>query len=123
MRIYSKWQDIRFNTFLTNQEFRCKCKNESCTATILDGALSIAFLEFRALCGVPVIINSGYRCPQHNAAISGATRSRHMMGQAVDISRKTLGHLSDRDIKERARIAGFKFVKFYSAWIHLDVRG
>jgi uncharacterized protein YcbK (DUF882 family) len=31
-------------------------------------------------------IVSGYRCPEHNAAIDGAPRSRHMRGDAADIA-------------------------------------
>ena len=36
---------------------------------------------------VPLIINSGYRNPAHNASIPGAaTQSRHMFGDAADIA-------------------------------------
>lgn len=33
----------------------------------------------------PVTINSGYRCPTHNANIGGATNSQHLYGTAADI--------------------------------------
>ena len=33
----------------------------------------------------PVTINSGYRCPTHNADIGGATNSQHLYGTAADI--------------------------------------
>jgi zinc D-Ala-D-Ala carboxypeptidase len=33
----------------------------------------------------PVFINSGYRCPELNKAIGGATTSQHCLGQAADI--------------------------------------
>ena len=35
--------------------------------------------------GLPVIISSGYRCPQLNAAVGGAKSSQHMKGEAADI--------------------------------------
>lgn len=34
--------------------------------------------------GVPVTINSGYRCPVHNAAVGGARQSQHLLGTAAD---------------------------------------
>lgn len=35
---------------------------------------------------VPLYINSGFRCPALNAALKGASNSRHMYGQAVDFT-------------------------------------
>lgn len=34
---------------------------------------------------MPITISSGYRCPQLNAAVGGASRSYHLEGRAVDI--------------------------------------
>ena len=34
--------------------------------------------------GVPIIITSGYRCPDLNDAVRGATSSQHMKGEAAD---------------------------------------
>ena len=33
----------------------------------------------------PILINSGYRCPKLNKAVSGANTSVHMIGYAADI--------------------------------------
>jgi len=35
--------------------------------------------------GKPMIITSGYRTPEHNAAVGGAKRSYHLQGRAVDV--------------------------------------
>ena len=35
--------------------------------------------------GRAVHVNSGYRCPELNAAVGGASRSQHLTGEAVDI--------------------------------------
>lgn len=43
----------------------------------------------RAIVKEPIIISSGYRCPQLNAAVGGSKTSQHMKGEACDI------HLSD----------------------------
>ena len=37
-----------------------------------------------ALGGLPIHINSGYRCPKLNSAIGGATNSQHTRGEACD---------------------------------------
>ena len=34
--------------------------------------------------GIPIIITSGYRCPDLNDAVKGATSSQHMKGEAAD---------------------------------------
>lgn len=39
----------------------------------------------RRLYGKPIIINSGYRCPQLNKLVGGVTNSWHQNGNAADI--------------------------------------
>ena len=36
--------------------------------------------------GKPIRVNSGYRCPNHNLAVGGATGSQHLRGEAADIA-------------------------------------
>lgn len=44
-------------------------------------------LDFvRAYMRIPLTINSGFRCAKHNAEIGGAPHSKHLVGQAADIS-------------------------------------
>jgi len=40
--------------------------------------------DVRDLIGAPVIISSGYRAPQVNAAVGGARDSQHILGLAAD---------------------------------------
>lgn len=35
--------------------------------------------------GKPIMVNSGYRCPQLNRAVGGSPTSQHMKGEAADI--------------------------------------
>lgn len=35
--------------------------------------------------GKPIVIASGYRCPELNRAVGGVQNSQHMKGQAVDL--------------------------------------
>ena len=38
----------------------------------------------RMLLGAPILISSGYRCPELNALVGGAKNSQHMQGKAAD---------------------------------------
>lgn len=40
----------------------------------------------REIWGKPIIVNSGYRCPELNKAIGGAKNSQHLKGEAADIT-------------------------------------
>ena len=62
-------------------EFRCKC----CGEYRASDALLILLQAVREYFGVPVIVNSGYRCKTHNAEVGGELGSRHMKGDAADI--------------------------------------
>ena len=35
--------------------------------------------------GVPVLVSSGYRCPQLNKIVGGVSNSQHMRGEAADL--------------------------------------
>jgi uncharacterized protein YcbK (DUF882 family) len=57
----------------------------------------------------PVIINSAYRCPAHNAAVGGNNNSQHLKGAAVDI---TIAGLRPDFVANIASLIGFKRVYF-----------
>jgi hypothetical protein len=73
--------------YFTDQELRCRCcaqlpplVKENLTA-LVDHVLD----PLREAYGKPIHVNSGYRCPKHNAAVGGVKNSQHMLGQACDI--------------------------------------
>lgn len=41
--------------------------------------------RIRSTVGVPIIVTSGYRCPEVNRAVGGRTSSDHTQGHAADI--------------------------------------
>lgn len=41
--------------------------------------------RIRAELGAPLLITSGYRCPDRNHAVGGAPLSQHMLGKAADL--------------------------------------
>lgn len=67
--------------------------------------------------GVPLTINSAYRCTEHNEAVGGVPDSHHVKGDAFDIS--IIG--VDRwDLYEKAKEAGFTGFGFYKTFLHVD---
>jgi hypothetical protein len=70
--------------------------------------------------GKPLIIRSAYRGPEHNRAVGGAPRSKHMDGTAFDIA------MSNHDpvaFEEAARAVGFLGFGYYprSGFMHIDL--
>ncbi len=50
-------------------------------------ALVINVLQpLRTALGVPMPVNSGYRCPELNEAVGGVPTSQHVKGEAADIA-------------------------------------
>lgn len=50
------------------------------------GQFFLDFEEIREAWGKPIIIHSGYRCPEHNKAVGGEDLSAHLFGLALDVS-------------------------------------
>lgn len=72
--------------------------------------------------GGPVVVNSGYRSPALNAAVGGAPRSRHMYGEAADI---TVGSPSaNAALFALLESGGFDFDQLIDergyAWLHVS---
>lgn len=68
----------------------------------------------------PLNVRSAYRSPEHNRAVGGATRSKHLDGAAFDIS------MANRDpvaFEAAAREVGFFGFGLYprSGFIHVDL--
>lgn len=63
-------------------------------------------------------INSGYRSPTYNAGVGGATKSRHMYGDAFDIDPLSV---SVNSLEPRCTQNGGKLVE-YNSHVHCDFR-
>ena len=125
MMIFSKFRPRRLCHGLTAKEFRCKCHNEGCKATIIHPKLLKAYESLRTFLDVPFTINSGYRCPAHNAHIGGKPMSRHQTGEAIDISAKNILDVwAIERVKFIAKESGFTYIEYHNKgnFFHLDVR-
>lgn len=68
---------------------RMHIPNAIITAAIRDSiqALVLNVLQpLRTAWGKPLVINSGYRCPELNEAVGGVATSQHMKGEAADVA-------------------------------------
>lgn len=60
---------------------RCRQEHVVSLTALVDNVLD----PLREWWGKPLIVSSGYRCPELNAAVKGSKTSQHMSGQAADI--------------------------------------
>lgn len=81
------WDDI---CYFRRAEFRCQCGGKYCNgfpAEPVEETVRLAD-EIRRRAGVPLNVNSGVRCKQHNADpnVGGVWNSLHLTGQAIDLA-------------------------------------
>ena len=115
------WDDIKYFTRL---EFKCQCGGRYCNGYPAEPAEETVRMAdgIRKRVGVPLTVNSGLRCKQHNAAVGGASNSLHVTGQAVDLS----GNISPARLREIAEqvqaemIPGRGGLGLYSWGVHID---
>jgi len=56
-----------------------------CGSCLVTPDLVNALQALRDLAQVPIHVDSGYRCPAHNASVGGVSASQHTEGKAADI--------------------------------------
>lgn len=74
----------------------------------------------------PIKITSGYRPAELNAKVGGASKSRHITGQAADFKIEGYTPKQVAAIIEKLIAAGKMKqggIGTYSTWVHYDVRG
>ena len=119
--IFKKGKKEQLTKHFNLSEFECKCNDQYCRITIIDLRLTRSLEALRLLIDQPMIVNSGYRCNSHNKAVGGTVDSRHLQGQAADISTDTK---SPEKITQFLRMAEILFggIGTYKTFIHLDIR-
>jgi hypothetical protein len=77
--------------------------------------------KIRNAIGASLYVNSGYRSPKYNSGLDGAaTYSRHMFGDAADVTAK--GAVSLNTIKSKCNAEGADYVSVYTSHVHCDWR-
>lgn len=120
-KIYNSWRDYpkiewRWPSF-SPEELACRGTGK---LLIVPEAMD-KLQALRDRLGKPLIINSGYRTPQHNKAVGGAANSYHMQGIAFDV--RMDNHDPDAFIAA-ALAVGFKGIGTYPKqnFVHVDAR-
>lgn len=111
------WDNI---AYFTKDEFRCPCGQ--CGGFPAEPAETMvqAVDEIRRRLGVPVTVTSGLRCIPHNAEVGGVSNSRHLTGDAADIT-SSLSPSQMQAVAE-AVLGDTGGIGLYSWGIHVDTR-
>lgn len=104
------------------------CRHSGMVMLTPDSLAALRKLDaLRRAMGHPLNCTSGYRSPEHNAAVGGAKNSFHMKGVAFDIS---MANVDPHQFEAAARAAGFTGIGIYPPqkptgarnFIHVDTR-
>ena len=102
---------------LNAREFRCKCSYKDCNYTLISYNLKKSWELTRRAFGRPLKINSGFRCQKHNSAIGGVSGSRHLLGEAIDISHSGFNKQYRQFLLELVK-ENFDVVLIYDTFYH-----
>tara|TARA_Y100000592_G_scaffold101000_1_gene184419 strand:+ start:4965 stop:5351 length:387 start_codon:yes stop_codon:yes gene_type:complete len=108
-------------------EFYCKCGK--CLGAPPNAYatrhLAWALQKIRNAAGVPLKINSAYRCQEHNESVGGAKNSQHLSGIAADL--KPLGCSTEELHEVIESLVDSKHIPpgglgLYNTFVHYDIR-
>ena len=100
--------------FFKPEEVACKGTGK---LSINDGFIGKLDL-LRSHLGIPLSLSSVFRSPYHNAKVGGAPMSRHLIGDAVDLSIVNEDKLL---LKRLAKEVGFTGFGYYRTFLHIDL--
>ena len=88
--------------------------------TRIDLDVKVYLMRLQEQVGTKLIITNGWISKAYNKKIKGDVMNSHLSGLVVDIRKSDLS--DPEDFMQRALRTGFKFVKEYDKFIHLDIR-
>ncbi len=104
----------------------------------VDAQIADHVQRIRSGLGRPVILSSAFRAPEHNSVVGGASYSRHLYGDAVDIDvdqSRSDANTIGQEVFNEAMDVGVDFVlplidtsvdvsgQTRVSWVHIDDRG
>jgi len=89
----------------------------------VDNMLNLIFYclqPVRNLIGKPMIISSGFRCPELNKLVGGVSNSQHLTGQAVDftVPGETVAGIIFKI--QTSNIEYDQLINEYNKWVHIS---
>lgn len=109
---------MKLTEHFSEKELACPC----CGLYIPNTALLIALEHVRFSLG-PVTINSSTRCEKHNKSVGGADKSRHLSGEAADITVKNYNPNVVYSGLNNSSFSNLIGLGKYQTFTHIDVRG
>lgn len=99
----------------SRDDFACKC----CGKNKIDDKVVELCKKIEQAAGMPLTVNSGYRCETHNRAVGGKPNSEHTNGRAADITCGNITKLAKvcETMWQELSIGGFGK---YSTFCHVD---
>lgn len=113
----SEWEKIKY---FKASEFDCKSLPGS-GGTGMDYRLVDKLDRLRHAWGRPIVVNSGFRTPTHNASVGGKPNSAHLRGLAADCRTDDLRDAIKFAIFAAARGFTRIGVDLKGKYVHLDV--
>lgn len=113
---YKRGEKIKLSANFHLKEWECKCGK--CSETLVDLDHVAKLQQLREDLNTPITITSAYRCPDHNAAVGGASKSQHKEGTATDIVVSGMHPDEVADACEK-----FDGLGRYDTFTHIDSRG
>ena len=93
---------------------------ENCLNQLIDNILD----PLRKAYGQPIIVSSGYRCPELNKVVGGTRTSQHILGQAADIRTKFNSKESNKQLFELIKQLKLPFDQLINeynySWVHVS---
>lgn len=105
---------VMWTKYFKESEFACK----HCGAVDMDATFINLLTQLRRAAAFPFVINSGFRCPEHNRAEGGHPNSSHLVGKAADV-RAEANWQKFRIVREAIRV-GFTRIGVGKTFVHLD---
>jgi hypothetical protein len=108
------------------------------TRAYVDAQMAQHVQSIRSGLGRALVLSSAFRSPEHNQSVGGATFSRHIYGDAVDVDvdqNRSDAHIRAQEIFNEALDVGVDFVLPLAetsvlvngvqqvSWVHMDDRG
>ena len=108
------------------KEFACKCCGQLPLSTgsgqapreNVKALVREVLDPVRERLGMPIVVNSGYRCEKHNKDVGGVRNSQHIRGEAADI------HCQDNERLKQLIIENGKFDQLitYPTFLHVSYK-
>ena len=102
------------------KEFACKCCGQlpPLARENVKALVSEVLDPVREKLGMPIVVNSGYRCEKHNKDVGGVRNSQHLRGEAADI------HCADNEKLKQLIIENGKFDQLitYPTFLHVSYK-